>query len=343
VWFAVGPIVWLLVKRPRHLALAAVPAALGSGVFALLTVLASGGLETYRQATEALVTQTILRATSPLSPDADPRMIVDNTWSILAWVLLFLLPLVLGILLHKRRALEGLPAKLLLASAIPSVAFFALTFCAEPGYLQPLVPLTCITAARALTLTDDSRSRLFAGALAVSQVLIFLAGPSIALGVTHWPTLGRILDRSDKTWALLGAVADGLPDGSSALVISDFGDQTFMRQLPFARPQSAVLFVHPEWQTVFETTTASVATDVGWRAIPGPALLQDGEPKTLVLDQRYDWLVVDPLASDKLRAMLQAQTRCAIADGQAQAIRLQSLVCFPSGALRVGQHGVRWP
>ena len=64
VWFAVGPILWLLAKRPRHLVLAAVPATLGSAMFAWLTVVASGGVEVYRQATEALVTQTILRAMS---------------------------------------------------------------------------------------------------------------------------------------------------------------------------------------------------------------------------------------------------------------------------------------
>lgn len=341
--FAVGPILWFVAKRPTDLALAAVPAVVGSGLFALLTVAAAGGLSVYRQATEALVTHTILRATSPLSPDADPRMILDNAWSIFAWLLLLLLPLVVATLLHKRRALEGLPATLLLASAIPSVSFFLLTFCVEPGYLQPLVPLTCIAAARAMALTIDSRSRLFAGALAASQALIFLAGPSIALGVTHWPTLGRILDRSEKTWALLGAVTEEVPDGSSMLVISDFGDHTFMRQLPFARQRSGVLFVHPEWQTVFATTTASLATEDGWQAIPGPALLQDGEPKILALDERYDWLVVDPLASDRLRGLLQQQTPCEIPQGQGQAQRLSSADCFPEGELRVGKHGVRWP
>lgn len=341
--FAIGPILWLVAKRPADLALAAIPAALGSGAFALLTVVAAGGLEVYRRATEALVTHTILRATSPLSPDADPRMILDNTWSILAWLFLLLLPLLVATAFHKRRALQGLPATLLLASAIPSVSFFMLTFCAEPGYLQPLVPLTCIAAARAMVLTVDSRSRLFAGALAACQALIFLAGPSIALGVTHWPTLGRIHDRSEKTWALLGAVTEGVPEGSSILVVSDFGDQTFMRQLPFARPRSAVLFVHPEWQTVFATTTASLATEDGWQAIPGPALLQDGEPKVLALDEGYDWLVVDPLASDRLRGLLQKQTPCELPYGQGQSRRLPASECFPTGELRVGNHGVRWP
>lgn len=344
VLFAIGPILLLLVKRPLHLALAAVPATLGSGAVALLTVAAAGGFEVYREATSALVTHTILRATSPLSPDADPRMIVDNTASIVAWALLLFLPLIVAVLLRQRRALQGLPIRLLAASFVPSVFFFLLTFCAEPGYLQPLLPLTCISAAAALTLDVDSRSRLFAGGLAAAQALIFLAGPSIAMGVTHWPTLGRIFDRSEKTWALLSAVTDGVPQGSSVLAVTDFGDQTFMRQLPFARPGSAVLFVHPEWQTVFETTTASIATADGWRAIPGPALLQDAEPREHQLDAQYDWLVVDPLASDPLREMLQLQTRCDIPSTRDQAVatKLPLRDCFPSGELRIGRHGVRW-
>lgn len=343
VLFAIGPILLLLAKRPAHLALAAVPATLGSGVVALLTVAAAGGSEVYRQATTALVTHTILRATSPLSPEADARMILDNTGSIVTWALLLLLPLIVAVLLRQRRALQGLPFRLLLASFVPSVLFFLLTFCAEPGYLQPLVPLTCIAAASAIALSADSRSRLFAGALAASQALIFLAGPSIAMGVTHWPTLGRIFDRSEKTWALLSAVTDGAPQDSSVLAVTDFGDQTFMRQLPFAKPGSAVLFVHPEWQTVFETTTASLATEDGWSAIPGPALLQDGEPREHVLDHRYEWLVVDPLASDQLRKMLQSQTPCAISTrDQELAARLPLTDCFPSGELRIGRHGVRW-
>ena len=344
VLFAAGPILLLVARRPVHIALAALPAILGSGIVALLTVAAAGGLDTYRAATSALVTHTILRATSPLSPDADPRMILDNTRSIFAWLLLLLLPLIVAVVMRQRRALQGITPRLLLASSAPGVLFFLLTFCAEPGYLQPLLPLTCIVAASAIALDNDSRSRLFAGALAATQALVFLAGPSIAMGVTHWPTLGRIFDRSEKTWALLSAVTEDVAPDASLLVVTDFGDQTFMRQLPFARPRSAVLFVHPEWQTVFETTTASLATEHGWQAIPGPALLQDGEPAVRSFTDRYDWLVIDPLASTHLREMLQAQTRCALSGGgePVAATRVPFEECFPSGELRAGPQRIRW-
>jgi hypothetical protein len=342
--FAVGPAILIFSRRPRDFVLAAVPALLGSTAIAAATVASAGGLAVYRQATEALVTRTILRATSVLSPDADPRMVFDNVRAVTCWLVVLLLPLLIATLLRGRRALEGLPFQLLAASLVPSVLFFLLTFCAEPGYLNALTPLTCIVAARAMALSADSRSRLFAGALAVSQVLLFLAGPSIALGVAHWPTLGRIFDRTQKTWVLLGAVTDGVPDDSRILALTDFGDHTFMRQLPLARPGSAVLFVHPEWQTVFETTTASLATAEGWHAIPGPALLQDGAPTEYFLREQYDWLVVDPLASNKLREALQRQTECKLSDEHAEtrATRLPMDDCFPNGKLQFGRHGLYW-
>lgn len=344
VLFAAGPVLLALVRRPAHLGLAAIPAALGSGVMMLSTFTASGGVGVYREATRALVTHTILRSTSVLSADADPRMIADNAWSIVCWLVVLLLPLFIAIVLGRRRAFKGLPFKLLSASFVPSVFFFALTFCAEPGYLLPLLPLTCIAASRALAGADDSRSKWFSAALVTCQALLFLAGPSIALGVAHWPTLGRVFDRSEKTWALLAAVTEGIPEDSSTLVISDFGDQTFLRQLPFARPKTDVLFVHPEWQTVFDTTTASLATADGWRAIPGPALLQAGEPREAQVDAPYDVLVIDPLASYQLRTMLGTQTPCPIppVPDDSGALRLDARACFPGGALRVGAHGLRW-
>ena len=130
---------------------------------------------------------------------------------------------------------------------------------------------------------------------------------------------------------------------SDLLVVTDWPEPTALRQLPLLRPNTEVLQVpwqlRPDFQPVYSISLATDHDYVGLFPIPGQA------PDFLLhrTSQRsYDWIVVDPRTSERVRDELRAHGRCAIAPYQNEAHVRLSPDCFPGQLLRIGDFTFRF-
>jgi hypothetical protein len=81
-----------------------------------------------------------------------------------------------------------------------------------------------------------------------------------------------------------------------------------------------------------------------WIPIPGPVLLQTGEPTILDVPFTYDFVVLDPVSSDDLRNELRKHSPCDLGS-VADDLDLRALpveTCFPEGLIEVHGQGARF-
>ena len=93
-----------------------------------------------------------------------------------------------------------------------------------------------------------------------------------------------------------------------------------------------------------EYATVSLAGAHSWRAIPGPALNAPGTKTTLTTPHSYDWLVIDPRASDLVFRTLRRQLHCPVPepDPEMHPTRMRVRDCLSSGSIRWGVEDYRF-
>ncbi len=311
--FAVAPALYALGLDVGRLAVCSFVAVAGTVAWVWPTVVLSGGWRLYRLASDALI-GGFADLISPLSASGDARFSALNLRDTLLWTALALAPALVA--LAARRAVAAPPSppltratRLMLMMALPAVAFFALVFCAEAGYLAGLVPVAALVAG--LSAGSARALRLVAAATVLAQLAFFFVGPQQIARSFMMPTVSEIAKRQLLGEMLLARISDETPPGARVLVISDYPDPTILRQLPLLRPPLDVLFVHAKQRFALgRRSSLSLATAHSWRAVPGPALNAPGDARVLAAPHAYDLFVVDPRSSDELWRQLGAQSAC---------------------------------
>ncbi len=320
---AVLPVIWALWFDLRRLALVAVIGAAGTAAWFVPTVILSGGLRRYQETSDALI-GAFIRITSVLSSEHNERALGLNLRNTLAWSLLALGLVAVGWLVTRLRRQSGDAASeraglVLLAMAVPAVAFYALVLCAEAGYLSGLVPPACVYVGLLLfPPTGNGRvGALWATVLGVGQLALFLFLP-YGVGRTFMlPTVAEVVSRVTRTEIMWERVHVGVGEGEPVLVISDFPDPTILRQFPVLDERVEVALFYT--QRIFSLNkhgAVTLARAHSWRSAPGQALNVDGPERELTTPTAYRWVVIDPRTSNFLRAELRAQMQpgCIMAD-----------------------------
>jgi len=339
---SVGPVLWTFRRDLRGLTIIAVVGAAGTLAWFLPTLaLTPGGLATYRAASDSLM-GNFVRMVSPLSSGAIPRFARDNMLNALVWTSLALAPalVALGIRARAWRTLFGSwSVQVLIFMAVPAGLFYCFVLCAEAGYLAGLVPPAAMVAATSLSTSTGARP--WQGGLryvlAVALLAGFLFAPNGQGVLTMMPTTSEILARQARIEALYAHLLKGLPAPDRILVVTDWPDPTALRQLPLLRPRSEVLQVpwrlRPDFQPVYGI---ALATDHSFTGLFLPPDRPADFLRRRTTAQTYDWIVIDPRTSDRVRDELRAHGRCAIPrlDDETPA-RLRP-DCFPERRLHIG-------
>jgi hypothetical protein len=351
VLVSVGPVLWTYRRDLRGLLVIAAVSAFGTLAWLLPTLaLTAGGLATYRAASDSLM-GNFIRMVSPLSSSALPRFARDNVTSALAWTLLALMPALVALAVKARSwrtEITRWPVQALLAMALPAALFYCFVLCAEAGYLAGLVPPAAIVAATALSAETGAKPWQARGRylLAVALLAVFLFAPGGQGLVTMMPTTSEVMARQARIDALYVHLLEDLPPGERILVVTDWPEPTALRQLPVLRPGSEVLQVpwrlRSDFQPVYSIALATDHDFTGLFPVPGqpPDFLRHRQT-----ERTYDWIVVDPRTSDRVRDELRRHGSCPIPRlAEERPARLRP-DCFPEHRLRMGefsfQFGVR--
>jgi hypothetical protein len=345
---AVPPVLWLLRPRPfsvrglRPLIVVGILGALGTAAWFIPTVVMAGGLQKYRATSDALI-GSFVRLTSPLSETRDPRLTAINLRDTAWWAAIALLPSAIVAFGWRRLGAEARRALVIVGlMAAPSLVFYALVLCAEAGYLAGLVPPAMI--ATALAICRLRFRPVFVALVASAQLAFFFFVPINVGGTFMLPTVDEIVARETRARILHEAALAGVEPGKKILVLSDWPDPTIMRQLPLRHPNVDVAILYTKRKfTLGETGMMTLATAHGWLTAPGDALNTRGTRREVVTPTCYDFIAVDPRATQWLRAELRAQTRCTVPDADRERYSMPHLPasCFPS-AIRYEDFTLRY-
>jgi hypothetical protein len=348
----IGPIVWAIgFRRFPHLLVAGATSILGALAWLLPTLRASGGLERWRAANDALVQAVFLRVNSPLSPDSVDGFALYSVANTALWLSLLLLPAALAILVRRGAPNRDDPAydearAVTVWTVAPAGLFYLATFSSEPGYFLGAMPsVVTLTVLAASGIPSFTRRRLAYTLAAVAQLFILMlptAPPRAPIGKI--PSIPELVGREAIYRAGLARIGEQVPWDARVLYVTDYVDITFSRQLPMHHPSLHTMLIHSEYWPIFDDTTLGLVTQDDWIPVPSPILLQPGPPTIRDVAFTYDLVVVGLVASPDLRDELRKQTDCDVdnLDGEVQAQVLPSRTCFPSGVIEVHGQGIRF-
>ena len=348
----IGPIVWAIgFRRFPHLVIAGATSIAGALAWLLPTLHASGGLERWRAANDALVQGVFLRVNSPLSADSVDGFVLYSAANTALWLSLLLLPAVLVMLARGRSPRLSDPAydearAVALWTIAPAALFYLVTFSSEPGYFLGLLPaVVVLTVVGASGIPAFGRRRLAYTLAAVAQLAILMlpaAPPGVPIGKI--PSIPDLVGREAVYRAALTRLGEQVPWDARVLYVTDYVDITFSRQLPLHHPSLHAMIIHSEYCPIFEDTTLGVATQDDWIPVPGPVLLQAGPDTVRELPFVYDLIVVGLVASSDLRDELRKNTDCDVnaTQDELRARVLPARTCFPNGVIEVHGQGIRF-
>ncbi len=348
----IGPIVWAIgFRRLPHLVAAGATSIVGAFAWLLPTVRASGGLELWRAANDALVQGVFLRVNSPLSSDSIDGFVLYSAASTTLWLSLLLVPAALAMLARRGSAkLSDAPYDEARAVALwtvaPTALFYLATFISEPGYLLGAMPsVVALTVVAASGIPNFARRRLAFMMVAVAQLVILMlpsAPPRAPIGKI--PSIPELVSREAIYRAGLARIGEKVPWDARVLYVTDYPDVTFSRQLPVHHPGLHSIIIHSEYWPIFDDTTLGLVTQDDWIPVPGPSLLQPGPPTVRDVPFVYDLLVVGLVASSDLRGELRKHTDCDVGDAEeeSRATVLPARTCFPNGVIEVHGQGIRF-
>jgi hypothetical protein len=334
---SVPPVLYVYRRHVHLLAIVAVLGAVGTAAWLVPTVISVGGWSIYRDASESLI-GGLLRRTSQLSSTA-ARTKWTNVNDTLQWSTIALSPVALAALGRIAAAPRRNPALrpllvLLVLMALPSVIFYALSLCAEPGYLAGLLPPAALATA---FLARDARwPRGIAAFIITAELAFFFLAPDRIYRTYMLPNASEILQREFSSEYLYAGIARGVADGDRLLVVTDFPERTLLRQLPLLRPRTDVLFLHSfSLGQLTDEDYISFASAQGWLAPTGWRPGATGLQHAIETDHAYDRIVIDPRTSDDFRGRLRTATSCDIPPMNTDLIAVHLLPsCFHRGTIQ---------
>ena len=346
----IGPIVWAIgFHRFAHLCTAGAVSAVGALAWVLPTLEASGGYAKWRSAHDWLVNQVFFRTSSPFSDEAIPEFVMFSLLSTGFWLLLALAPAIVAMLARRGRRNPPYEAyrearAIAFWSAMPSVLCYLAMFCSEPGYLLGFVPAVIAATALAATPELPHATRQLTLALAAATQLAILVLPGQLQYVGKVPSIPELVGREVLYRTVLERMASQLPTDARILYVTDYPDVVLSRQLPILHPSLHAMIYHSEDWPGFEDTCLGYVTREDWIPVPGPVLLQTGEPTILDVPFTYDFVVIDPISSDDLRDQLRKHTACDLGsvDEDVEVRALPTRECFPNGLIEVHGQGARF-
>ena len=348
----IGPIVWAIgFRRFPHLVVAGATSIVGACAWLLPTVRASGGLELWRAANDALVHGVFLRVNSPLSSDSVGGFVLYSAASTTLWLFLLLLPAALAMLARRGSPKLSDPPydearAVALWTVAPAALFHLATFISEPGYLLGAMPsVVVLTVVAASGIPSLARRQLAYMAAAVAQLVILMlpTAPHDA-PISKIPSIPELVGREAIYRAALTRIGEQVPWDARILYVTDYPDVTFSRQLPLHHPGLHSMIIHSEYWPIFNDTTLGLVTQNDWIPVPGPILLQSGPPTVRDVPFEYDLVVIGLVASADLRDELRKHTDCHLgdADEEPRASVLPARSCFPNGIIEVHGQGIRF-
>jgi hypothetical protein len=346
----IGPIIWAIgFRRIAHLSVSGITSLLGAFAWIMPTFEASGGFARWRAANDALVQQTILRTSSPFSGEAIAGFVAFNMKSTALWLLLALAPAFVAIL---SRLGNTAPPDLAYTrarsiafwSATPTVLFYLAMFCSEPGYLLGFIPAIIAVTALAVSPELSHARRRFALIAALAIQLGILMLPPASSAVAKVPSVPELIRREVLYRTVFERMREALPTGARALYVSDYQDVVLSRQLPVLDPNVHSMVYHREYEPPYEQTSISFATADDWTPIPGPILLQPGPPSIQTMPYTYDFIVIDPIATEDLRKELGRASNCdlRVDEGAVDVLVVPAASCFPEGLIASHGRGIRF-
>jgi hypothetical protein len=228
-----------------------------------------------------------------------------------------------------------------IAACLPLFAFYLLTFCSEPGYLNGAIPFLIASIVVTTPVARPRSSRALAPAAALAASIALLFAPSMSGAVAKMPTIGEIIERSVRVGAWLDEVDRRVPPGK-VLIVGDPLDVTVLRQASLQRSRLHYLHFASAHSPIFERTTASLATEDGWLPIPGPAHLVQGPPRIVPVPYGYDWVLIDRMASAHLRSALTPDRSCPGDAGEYREFALFPAHCFLTSGIALDGQGIRF-
>lgn len=301
----------------------------------LPTIEAAGGFARYVLASRSLVEGSFASKTSLFSGSRVEGLVALHFSRFSTYALHLVVPFVVGALAAGRG--EASSSRVPAAAALfPTLAFYALTFCTEPGYLEGLVPVLALVLVERLAPLGGGRPTR---AVALSLVASLVAFALPAGRAYRVPTFDELVGAEVGAHAYLADARASAPGEGRSLLVSDELLRAPMRQLPSLDGRFDLLWIASEREPVFDTTTLTLFGPGGVRPFPGDVVQAPGRPGTLDLRGRYRALVLDPLASVAQQRELAAATACDVGDGD-RFVALAIAQCFPTGVLRIGPHTV---
>ncbi|MGB5191739.1 MAG: hypothetical protein WBN70_02070, partial [Polyangiales bacterium] len=273
--FGVPVIVWTIgLRHFADLSVAGVSSILGAIGWIMPTVVASGGWDAWRAATRGLVHHGFVLTSSPFSDSAVDSLVWANQVSLGLWTFEAVLPVLVALAVTyasrtpKDPPLGADPGSRWLKGTLffgggLAIAYYAVTFVSEPGYLAALLPPVALAVGTLSGATKGGRP----AAMAIFATLACWAIPLLP-HVLKVPSVAEWKKRTDLGLAYADHIERALPPDGRYLVLIGHPDITVGRQLPMLEPRVDVLLIHDGRRPWFAQTALTYVTEVDSVPIP---------------------------------------------------------------------------
>ncbi len=273
--FGVPVIVWTIgLRHFADLSVAGVSSILGAIGWVMPTVVASGGWDAWRAATRGLVHHGFVLTSSPFSDSAVDSLVWANQISLGLWTFEAVLPVLVALAVSyasrtpKDPPLGADPGSRWLKGTLffgggLAIAYYAVTFVSEPGYLAALLPPVALVVGTLSGGTKGARP----AAMAIFATLACWAIPLLP-HVLKVPSVAEWKKRTDLGLAYADHIERALPADGRYLVLIGHPDITVGRQLPMLEPRVDVLLIHDGRRPWFAQTALTYVTEVDSVPIP---------------------------------------------------------------------------
>lgn len=322
---------------------------LGTLAWYVPTVWASGGLDLYTRAGDALIQSIFLRNFSVFSTSADLTFVFVNT-NIVVWGLILSLILFAGWMgsdsesdVSWRRAASVVVAV--------SAAFYTLVYAAESGYFTGLAALSVLAPA---TWPDSARRArrgiglTVAGALLGASFVLFGPAETGILGAGSAARIVQPTFRSLWRWEAFTAShragACNSNETGHTVLITDSNRSELTRGVALDCGLSVVRWLVP---TELQPKADGLLVYRGMHidAVPTGVPFERGSPATYRFKETVRRVRISPTASDRVARALSEQQRCPRQSGQvreglprASSSPTWDVACLP--ALTLGSHRI---
>jgi len=327
-------LVWLFWRRPaRDWALAVAVGLAAVAAWAIPTIALSGGWDLYRRASGALIGDLFISHFSLFGSRARAPLVAANIVNTLWWSAVALIPACAwspGGQAFWRRAW--------LAVVALNIAFYALVYAAEAGYLAAVAALACLVPA-----TWPARAgaalRIRIALVVLACPVFMLAGPATAPVPDHpdadLPTLAHALE-VQAGQAIYQAAVCGAAGGRPAVLLTDNPSNTTTRGIPLrCRNVAVALYVGSMSFDPARTIDAwMIFFSDGIEAVPTGIPLEPGPPAHVQLPAPVDLVILAPDATDGFARMALGPSTCApdvyVDPGSGLALRAVAARCLPT-------------